>query len=304
MKFASLCLTVSVLALALPVAPAFAGLGACEGAAVKKRPDDRIRLYTICMENLADKHMAGAYHNRGVAYLEVGDLENALSDINTSLQYDSEFGLGYFNRAIVYARLGDFDLALEDLDYAVEAHPTRIRTDAYLRRGALHEVMGDYASAIADYEVAMQRRGRKAEARLALASLLATAEDASYRDGARAVALAEDALERKGSAYGHATLAAAYAESGQFEVAVREQTLALQMAAEEGFAGDPELTTRLALYQAGQPYREAAVTCGVAGASEECDQQLAWVGDNMRLSRTSINVNFWTSGSGELPGPF
>jgi tetratricopeptide (TPR) repeat protein len=50
------------------------------------------------------------------------------------------------------------------------------------------------------------------------------------------------------------TLAAAYAEEGQFEKALEWQKKALELAP-ENFKAD--LNTRLKLYEAGKPYRDA-----------------------------------------------
>ena len=88
-----------------------------------------------------------------------------------------------------------------------------------------------------------------------LAWLLATCPDPGVRDGKRAVELAKEAcksaLGKKGNELD--TLAAAYAETGQFEEAVRQQEMALD---------DPEFTKlaadgarkRLELYRQGKPY--------------------------------------------------
>lgn len=89
----------------------------------------------------------------------------------------------------------------------------------------------------------------------ARAWLLATSPDAEVRDGAKAVEAAKRAmaLDPKKGFY-PATLAAAYAEAGDFEQAVRCQQEAMQRVPRLKF--DPEARRRLKLYRQGQPYRE------------------------------------------------
>jgi hypothetical protein len=91
----------------------------------------------------------------------------------------------------------------------------------------------------------------------ALAWIEATAPEASLRDGRKAVTDATKACEltkwKRGSWID--TLAAAYAESGDFQQAVKYEKLALR-------TGDPtdpeqkEMRARLALYQQSEPFRD------------------------------------------------
>ena len=89
-----------------------------------------------------------------------------------------------------------------------------------------------------------------------LAWLLATCPDSGLRDGKSAVAFAEKAVAatlRKNAAYLD-TLAAAYAEAGQFAKAVSVQNEAIALLHDEKMKED--LASRLRLYQSNSPYRE------------------------------------------------
>jgi protein O-mannosyl-transferase len=92
-----------------------------------------------------------------------------------------------------------------------------------------------------------------------LAWVLATCKDASLRNGAEAVALAEHAVElsRNHRPAILGTLAAAYAEAGRFDDAVATATRALRLAlAQNKTVLAHRLRARIKLYQAGLPFHE------------------------------------------------
>ena len=72
-----------------------------------------------------------------------------------------------------------------------------------------------------------------------LAWMLATCPDPQYRDGKKAVALAEKVVDRFPEANFMDTLAAAYAEAGNMEGAVRVQRLAVERLRGEMAVSDP-----------------------------------------------------------------
>lgn len=89
-----------------------------------------------------------------------------------------------------------------------------------------------------------------------LAWLQATSTDPALRDGASAVRFAEKAVaktERKDWMLID-TLAAAYAEAGEFAKAVSAQHEAIGLCQDEKIKQD--LTARLKLYESTTPYRE------------------------------------------------
>jgi cytochrome c-type biogenesis protein CcmH/NrfG len=96
--------------------------------------------------------------------------------------------------------------------------------------------------------------------------LLATCPVDEIRDGARAVELARQVVEASpGDPWALDTLAAAYAESGDFESALRTAQNGLDLART---AGQAELTAaiqgRMAGYREGRPHREAVEPAGGA----------------------------------------
>ena len=93
-----------------------------------------------------------------------------------------------------------------------------------------------------------------------LAWVLATSPDDSLRSGKEAVQLAQKAVKLSGGKYAELfdTLAAAYAEAGQFADAVRTANEALEKATAQGNSALAEsLRRRLKLYGEGKPWRDA-----------------------------------------------
>jgi tetratricopeptide (TPR) repeat protein len=118
------------------------------------------------------------------------------------------------------------------------------------------EKLGDYAGALADYERAYEERSEDPNILNRLAWSLATCPDGRYRDGQRAVRLAQQAVELARCGPTLDTLAAACAEVGDFEQAVRQQEEAIAAVVEEGREELlEEFKERLLGYKAGEPWR-------------------------------------------------
>jgi len=112
-----------------------------------------------------------------------------------------------------------------------------------------------FPQAIAAFRI--QADGGEVDAQNALAWLLATQPDPKLRDGRRAVTYAEKAVvaTRRENAEYLNTLAAAYAEAGEFvnAITVQKEAIALLRTEKEieGYA------SRLKLYESSLPYRQS-----------------------------------------------
>lgn len=198
---------------------------------------------------------AYAYYIRAKAYEEKGDLGKAIKDLNESIRLNPDDPLARNNRGFILADTGKPDEALADLDEAVRLDP---RSDlAYANRAYAHSKKGDYQQAIADYRVAIRLNPNEGRYHNGLAWLLATSPEDSLRDGKKAREEARkacDLFEWK-VWYGLGTLAAACAESGDFEHAIdyQKQTI-VRLGANRKESADAK--HRLQLYREGKPYRE------------------------------------------------
>ena len=149
-------------------------------------------------------------------------------------------------------------------DMALQIDPDH--TPTLINRGCTFYELGEYRNAIADYErileVANVRRtmldedNAEEHALNNLAWLLATATD-EFRDGQRAVELATKACELTdyASAMNMGTLAAAYAEIGDFESAVKWSEKAIEL--EPDPIARERSAKHLASYRSGRPWRES-----------------------------------------------
>jgi tetratricopeptide (TPR) repeat protein len=194
-----------------------------------------------------------AYIQRGYAHHERREADRAIEDFTTAISLKPDSGRAYFARALVHRRRGDFASALADATAAIEHNP---RSDASLNlRAAIHHQMGDFAAALADHRAARDIDPDDAATLNHLAWLQATCPQDDIRDGQAAVRDAQRACEL--TAHHIAgyldTLAAAHAEAGQFDDAIRWQEKAIELVEDPK---KPDYESRLALYRAGKPYRE------------------------------------------------
>jgi tetratricopeptide (TPR) repeat protein len=199
---------------------------------------------------------AAAYTRRGLERFHDGNLDEALADFTQAIALKPRYHMAYTCRGGVRLEQGDLDNAIRDFTIAIRLSPR----DAYAPltgRGMARRRKGRHAQAIADYRQAIRLNPIHGDrAYNALAWSLATSSDPQYRDGLEAIENAKRACKesqwRKASHLG--TLAAAYAETGDFGEAIQWQERALDLAAPEYDKAAAQ--SRLELYRAGKPYRE------------------------------------------------
>jgi tetratricopeptide (TPR) repeat protein len=154
-------------------------------------------------------------------------------------------------RAAAHGRLGEFDEAMADYNNAVQIDPKF--GPAFALRGAAWHDKGEFEKALDDFDEAIRFDPESVDALNSKAWLRATCVNDKYRDGEKAVVDATKVCEvtEWQDPYCLDTLAASYAETGQFEKAVEWQKKAIELVPK-----DDDFPTRLALYQAKKPYRE------------------------------------------------
>ena len=194
-----------------------------------------------------------AYFSRGRACKLKGNYEQAIADYTQALRLNTSTVAAYVNRGQIYNLEGAYDQAILDFNRAIQLDAGR--PIPYLNRGVAHVAKGDYGAAIADFNSALKIDPDFSPAYNNLAWQLATCPQAAYRDGKQAVDDATKACEL--SQWNNInqidTLAAAYAEAGDFENAVKCENEVLKTVG-LALADIAIAKRRLSLYQAHQPY--------------------------------------------------
>jgi tetratricopeptide (TPR) repeat protein len=198
---------------------------------------------------------ATAFHERGLLWSEKKNLDKAIADYSDAIRLEPKSAVGYCNRGFAWKAAKDFDNAIADFTEAVRRDPKD--SDAYCGRGWAWRQKHDFAKALADFQSALGIDPRDACALDGQAWIWATCPDESHRNGSRAVEVAIEAcgLTRWKEAYCIETLAAAYAEVGDFASAVKWQTKAVEL--ETDPAEKEEYRAHLKLYQQKKPCRDS-----------------------------------------------
>jgi tetratricopeptide (TPR) repeat protein len=157
----------------------------------------------------------------------------------------------YNNRGAAYGEKSQYDQAISDFNKAIEMNPRYNK--AYNNRGIVHRLTGQYDQAISDFNKAIAINPLDAEAYNNLAWLFATAKTPGFRNGKKAVELALKACQLSdwGKAEYLDTLAAGYARVGDYDNAVKWQEKALGY---PKLARPSEFQQRLNLYRERKPW--------------------------------------------------
>jgi tetratricopeptide (TPR) repeat protein len=198
-----------------------------------------------------------AYFNRAEVRLQMGEPELALADYQRAIDLDGEQADFDRGRGHALFELGRYGPAVEDFSHAVSLTPQD--AERYVDRGDALQSLGRWVEAEQDYRRALNLDRNLADALRNLAWLLATCPEQSIRRGNDAVQLARLANAAAGETaeYRFAeTLAAAYAETGQWGPAEEQIRRAIAQAPEEE---RPALAATLEQVLQHQPIRQAPI---------------------------------------------
>jgi tetratricopeptide (TPR) repeat protein len=197
-----------------------------------------------------------AYYNRATAFQDKGDLDSALANYDKAVELKPANEDAYVGRAIIYLRAHEPDKAISECTTAIHLDPNAFL--AYINRAKAYAQMKQYSLSSADLETATALSATRTHAALnSIAWFRATCSDPILRDGREAVKAAIKACERSHWRNLHYidTLAAAYAEAGDFEKAVEYEKKTLKMS--KGRSRYEERARhRIKLYQQRTPYHE------------------------------------------------
>ncbi len=185
------------------------GFDARFGAAYRARAEARMMLerYDEAIEDFSraiafEARNADLYVERGRAYLDAGNAASAVKDFTTAIEINPRYARAYRARGLAYAKADAYDDALNDFARALELEPRSAKAfayrawtyrqqqpelalkdieralklnarsaEAFWARGAIEEVQGRTAQAIAEQSKALSIAPRMKEARAALQRL-------------------------------------------------------------------------------------------------------------------------------------
>ncbi len=197
---------------------------------------------------------AWAFNLRGFMWSKKRNHEKAIHDYTEAIGIDVRYGIAYLNRGNSLASQNKLDDAIKDFTQVSRLEPKNFW--AYYNRGNALRRKGDIENALKDYEEAIRIHPMDPAGYNQLAWVLATCSEANVRNGAKAVEYAKQACELSGWKNGDYidSLAAAYAESGDFQEAIKWQQNAIELGKKTQLTFNRP--KRLELYKQDKPYRE------------------------------------------------
>jgi tetratricopeptide (TPR) repeat protein len=173
--------------------------------------------------------------NRAYAWFEMNDFEKAIDDYTEAIKIHemsklnpSELPEIYYYRAEAWYGKGNLDNSISDYTRAIQKKPNYDKA-IFHRADRLYEKK-DFASAIIDYEKAIELNPKSSSVYNNYSWLLSTCPDGRFRNGEKALNMALKATEFNPNEVIYlGTLAAAYAEKGDFLKAVQIEEKAISL---------------------------------------------------------------------------
>ena len=204
-----------------------------------------------------------AENNLGIVLLRKGKLDEAISMLQAAVNLRPENAPAHDNLAKAFLQKGQVADAMIHYRKLLKIQPENVEAHNIL--GTVLIQQGRIREAIEQWQETLTIQPDNGNAKSNLAWVFATSPEGSFRDGVRAVQLAEQALRLSGGKNPiiFRTLAAAYAESGRFPEAIETAKRGVELANSQGNASlAAELQNNIVLYQTARPLRDPSLTTG------------------------------------------
>ena len=202
-----------------------------------------------------------AENNLGIVYLRQGNLDEAISLLQAAVDLRPDNSPAHENLAKALLQKGKVSDALIHYRKLLELQPDNIEVHNIV--GTILIQQGRAREAVEEWQKVLTIQTDNGNAMSNLAWVFATSPDDSLRDGNKAVQLASEALRISGRRIPilFRTLAAAYAEVGDYSKAIEIAQEGMDLANSQGSPGlAAELQGNIALYQTQQPLRDFSLT--------------------------------------------
>jgi tetratricopeptide (TPR) repeat protein len=198
--------------------------------------------------------------NYGEKELRNHHLEPALHYFDAAIKANPRMWIAYYNRAKVFERQRKWELVVRDTSIILQA--PKWLTNAGALRGIANGELGRYRAALADFDKVVGFNMQDTAYFRALngrAWLRATCPDAAFRNGPLALEDSKRVAAVVKTPAAIDTLAAAYAEVGDFDSAIGCEGLAIAAIKPSTAGADEErssLEKRLSSFKQHRPWRE------------------------------------------------
>lgn len=238
---------------AIKLQPDFAGLYVSRGDILERQNQLSQALENYNRAIALQSNLPAAYFGRALVEQEMKKHADALADYHRSVELGASDENLYYNRALIYLDDRDYPNALTNADAYLRAKPTDV--EGFIVRAKVFRGQHEYLKALADGETARQLEPENPRVLNFLAWMRATCPEDSIRDGHQAIDEAMRACEitdwREGDSID--TLAAAFAEVGDFAQAIKYQEQAIGLLAQDQ---REDAEARLVLFQQRKPWRD------------------------------------------------
>jgi len=211
-----------------------------------------------------------AKNNLGIVFLRQGKVDEAISLLQTAVDLRPDNSPAHENLAKALLQKGQVADALIHYRKLLELQPDNIEVHNIV--GTVLIQQGRVGEGVEEWQKVLAVQPDNGNAMSNLAWVFATSPDQSLRDGPKAVELAEQALRLSGGRIPilFRTLAAAYAESGEFSKAIQTAQQGIELANSQGNSGlATELQGNIELYQEQRPLRDPSLTHGTSPPDSE-----------------------------------
>ncbi len=193
----------------------------------------------------------------GDMYESAGNVDQAIQYFGKAVNVDPSSDAAHYDLARMYHRQGNVGAALEHANIAARLNPDSLEVRASLAHAYCQRK--DYESALEHYYKIVEFQPDLISNLNTLARILATTDNPAIQNPTDALKFSSRACELSRNSVPELldTLAIAYAANDRFPRAIETAKMAINVAGGQGDANFIEqLRNRLALFEAGKPYRE------------------------------------------------
>jgi tetratricopeptide (TPR) repeat protein len=193
------------------------------------------------------------HYNLAVTYARVQRYDLTIEHCREALRLDPNYGAAFYDLALALSLSNQFEEAKTYFNKALEFDPKEAQ--AHLQLARLYLRGRDVRNAVDHYRAAVRLDPQQVTTVANLVWILSTSEDDSMRNGTEALGLARQVDQSTNGQHPMVlrSLAAAYAETGDFQNAIETAENAMAIANDPQF--EQSVAYDLNLYRAGKPCR-------------------------------------------------